>query len=88
MLSVAKKNTAAKQFLIDLRPLNAKCKKINLYIWSVEQNIQKLHGIKVLSAIDMSNGFGVLPLAEKDQHYIAFTTLMQGSWAFKRLPNG
>ena len=45
LLSVAKKNTAAKRFVIDLRPLNAKCKKINLYIGSVEQNLQKLHGI-------------------------------------------
>ena len=32
LLLVAKKNTAAKRFVIDLRPLNAKCKKINLYI--------------------------------------------------------
>ena len=36
----------------------------------------------------MSNGFGVLPIAEEDQHYFAFTTPNQGSWAFKRLPNG
>ena len=39
LLLVAKKNTAAKRFVIDLRPLNAKCKKINLYIGSVEQNL-------------------------------------------------
>ena len=38
-LSVVKKNKAAKRFVIDLRPLNAKCKKINLYIGSVEQNL-------------------------------------------------
>ena len=68
LLSVAKKNTAAKRFVINL--LNAKCKKINL---------QKLHWIKVVSAIDMSNGFGVLPIAEEDQHYFAFTTPTQGS---------
>ena len=85
---MAKKNTAAKQFVIDLRPLYAKCKKINLYIGSVEQNLQKLHRIKVVSAIDMSNGFGVLPIAEEDQHYFAFTTPTQRSWVFKRLPNG
>ena len=36
----------------------------------------------------MSNGFGVLPIAEEDQHYFAFTAPNQGSWAFKRLPNG
>ena len=88
LLSVTKKNTAAKRFVIDLRPLNAKCKKINLYIGSVEQNLQKLHGIKAVSAVDMSNGFGVLPIAEEDQHYFAFMTPNQGSWAFKRLPNG
>ena len=35
----------------------------------------------------MSNGFGVLPIAEKDQYYFMFTTPTQGSWAFKRLPN-
>ena len=39
LLSVAKKNMAAKQLVIDLRPLNAKCKKINLYISSIEQNL-------------------------------------------------
>ena len=37
LLSVAKKNTTAKRFVIDLRPLNTKCKKINLYIGSVKQ---------------------------------------------------
>ena len=36
----------------------------------------------------MSNGFGVLPIAEEDQHYLAFMTPNQGSWVFKRLPNG
>ena len=85
---VAKKNTAAKRFVIDLRPLKAKYKKINLYIGSVEQNLQKLHGIEVVSAVDMSNGFGVLPNTKEDQYYFAFTTPNQGSWAFKRLPNG
>ena len=74
LLSVTKKNTAAKRFIIDLRPLNAKCKIINLYISSVEQNLQKLHGIKVVSAVDMSNGFGVLLIAEEDQHYFTFMT--------------
>ena len=74
--------------MIDLRPLNAKSKKINLYIGSIEQNLQKLHGIEVISAVDMSNGFGVLPIVEEDQHYFTFTTPNQGSWAFKRLPNG
>ena len=64
----------AKRFVIDLRPLNAKCKKINLYIGSVEQNLQKLHGIKVVSAVDMSNGFRVLPIEEEDQHYFTFMT--------------
>ena len=85
---MAKKNTAAKRFVIDLRPLNAKCKKINLYIGSMEQNLQKLHRIEVVSAFDMSNGFGVLQITEEDQHYFVFTTPSQGSWAFKRLPNG
>ena len=70
---MAKKNTVAKWSVIDLRPLNVKCKKINLYIGSVEQNLQKLHGIEVVSVIDMSNRFGVIPIAEEDQHYFAFT---------------
>ena len=83
LLSVVKKNTAAKRFIIDLMPLNAKCNKINLYIGSVEQNLQKLHSIKVFSAIYMFNSFRVLHIAEEDQHYFAFTTLNQGSWAFK-----
>ena len=71
---MAKKNTATKRFVIDIRPLNTKCKKINLYIGSVEQNLQKLHVIKVVSTVDMSNGFRVLIIAEKDQHYFAFIT--------------
>ena len=33
LLSIAKKNTVVKRFVIDLRPLNAKCKKIDLYIF-------------------------------------------------------
>ena len=53
LLSMAKKNTAAKRFVIDLRPLNAKCKKINLYIGSMDQNLQKLPGIKVVSTVDI-----------------------------------
>ena len=62
--------------------------EINLYIGSVAQNLQKLHGIQVVSTVDMSNGYGVLPIAEEDQHYFAFTTPTQGSWDFERLPNG
>ena len=62
--------------------------KINLYIGSVEQNLQKLHGIEVISAINMSYRFGVLPIAKEDQHYFAFTTPNQGSWVFKGLSNG
>ena len=73
------KEHRAKRFIIDLRPLNAKCKKINLYIGSVEQNLQKLHGIEVVSTVDMSNRFGVLPIVEEDQHYFTFTTPNQGS---------
>ena len=38
--------------------------------------------------MDMTNGFGVLRITEEDLHYFAFTTPSQGSWAFKRLPNG
>ena len=37
LLSVTKKNMAAKHFVIKLRPLNTKCKKIILYIGSVGQ---------------------------------------------------
>ena len=61
--------------------------KIKLFIGSVEQNLQKLHGIEVVSTVDMSNGFGVLPIAEEDQHYFTFLTPNEGSWAFKRLTN-
>ena len=57
---------AAKRFIIDLGPINAKCKKINLYIGSVEQNLQNLYGIEVVSVINMSNRFGVLPITEED----------------------
>ena len=56
LLSVAKNNTAAKPIVIDLRPLNAKCKKINLYIGSIEQNLQKLHSMEIVNASDMSKG--------------------------------
>ena len=59
-----------------------------MYIGSVEQNLQKLHGINVMSAINMSNRFGLLPIAEEDQYYFAFTIPSQGRWAFKRLPSG
>ena len=54
----------------------------------MEQNLQKLHGIEVMSVINMSNGFRVLPITKEDQHYFAFTMPNQGSWVFKRLPNG
>ena len=50
----------------------------------VEQYLQKFYGIQVVSAVDMSNGFGVLPIVEEDQHYFAFMTPNHGSWAFKR----
>ena len=69
LLSVAKKNTTARRFIIDLRPLNCKCKKINLFIGSVDQKLAKLHGAEVFFAIDMSNRFRVLPIAEESQYY-------------------
>ena len=76
-----------KWFVIDLPPLNAKCKKIKLYIGGVEQNLQKLHGIKIVSATDMSNGFRILPITEEDQHDVPFTKSNKRNWAFKQLPN-
>ena len=44
LISIAKNNTAARRFVIELGVLNRKCKWINLSIRSVEQNLWKLHG--------------------------------------------
>ena len=55
LLSVAKRNTAAEQVVIDLRPLNAKYKKVNLYISKEEQNPKKLHVMEIVNASYMSN---------------------------------
>ena len=50
-IALNKKNTCMKRFVIDLRPLNRKCKQINLFIRSVEQNLNKLHGSTVYWAL-------------------------------------
>ena len=60
----------------------------SIFIQEVSNKTSKIHGIKVVSVIDMSNGLGVLPIVEEDQHFFLFTTLTQGSWVFKRQPNG
>ena len=44
----------------------------------MEKNLQKLHGIEVMSVINMSNGFGVLPIAKEDQHYLCLYDAKSG----------
>ena len=87
LLSIAQSNMAAERVIIDLRLLNTKYRNVNLYISKVEHNLQKLHSTEIVIASNMSNGIGVIPIAEKYQHYPAFMTPNQTSWTFKRLPN-
>ena len=86
ILSVSKKDLTAKRFVLDLRPLNAKCKHLAIHIGSVDANLINLHGSLLFSAFDMLNGFHTIPIAKADQQYFAFTTPAQGSWAFTHLP--
>ena len=88
LIAVSKKNTSAKRFCLDLRPLNQLCKKVNVYIGSIDQNLNKLHGSSCFSAFDMSSGFMAVPIAEEDRKYFSFMTPSSGSFQFCRMPFG
>ena len=88
LLSVAKKDSTLKRFCIDLRPLNKQCKKLSVFQWSIETNLDRLHGSMLYSAFDMSSGFMAVPLEASSKQYFAFTTPKQGTYAFSVLPFG
>ena len=88
LLAVSKKDSSTKRFCLDLRGLNKKCKRTQVYIGSVDGNLNKLRRSVCYSALVMSNGFMAIPIAKEDQKYFAFSTSKDGTFAFTRCPFG
>ncbi|KAG1135610.1 hypothetical protein G6F37_012421 [Rhizopus arrhizus] len=82
-----KKSDESWQFCVDFRKLNAVTVKDKFPIGNLNELLDKLHGCKYLSTIDLKSGFWQIPMDPRDAHKTAF--IANGAlYQFKVLPFG
>ncbi len=69
---VKKRNSDQIRVTIDYRPLNAKSKKDALATPRVDDLIDKMHGAKVFSKIDVKSAYHSIMIAPEDWHKTSF----------------
>ncbi|KAG0736417.1 hypothetical protein G6F23_010961 [Rhizopus arrhizus] len=82
-----KKHDESWRFCVDFRKLNAVTIKDKFPIGNLNEVLDKLHGCKYLSTIDLKSGFWQIPMDPRDAHKTAF--IANGAlYQFKVLPFG
>ena len=72
ILLVTKPSCDKVRVTIDYRMLNSKCKKDAFATPRIDDIVDKLHGRKFFSKIDVKSAFHNIPIAEEDKHKTAF----------------
>lgn len=72
------KRNGEKRMCVDLRPLNQRVYKQRYSFPIVEDHINKLHGKKVFTCLDLKDGFHQIDLEPESTKYFAFA-----SWAVR-----
>ena len=88
LLAVAKKdNASAVRWCVDYRALNAETEIDRFLIGDISDNLSRLGGSRLFSALDNSGAFHIIKIAPEDRHKTSFATKWN-SFHFTRLPFG
>ena len=88
LLAVAKKDSSsAVRWCVDYRSLNAETEVDRFCIGDIADNLSRLGGSRLFSALDNSGAFHIIKIAPEDRYKTAFAT-KQNQWQFTRLPFG
>lgn len=84
---LVKKKDGSTRICVDYRKLNEKIIKNRFPMPIIDDQLDKLHGAKVFSTLDLKNGFFHVAIEESDVKFTAFI-VPDGTWEFLRLPFG
>ena len=84
---MVRKRDASWRFCVDFRRLNAVTVKESFPMASVDEAVEKLHGKRYFSLLDLFSGFWQVALDEESRDKSAFIT-DQGCFRFTRMPMG
>ena len=88
LLAVAKKDSSsAVRWCVDYRVLNAETEVDRFCIGDIADNLSRLGGSRLFSALDNSGAFHIIKIAPEDRYKTAFAT-KYNSFQFTRLPFG
>ena len=87
LVPVPKKNSAEVRWAVDYRKLNAVTKKDAFPLPNISDNLSRLSGSRVFSALDGAGAFHAVPLRRADREKTAFSTPF-GQYQFIRMPFG
>ena len=85
---IAKKKDGRHRFCVDFRCLNKVSRKDAYPLPQIQAILDKLQGERVLSTIDLKNGYWQIELTEKSKPLTAFTVPERGLFEFNVMPFG
>ena len=83
----AKKKGGLIRWAIDYRQLNSWTVPDSFPLPNIEQNLEKLSGGRIFSALDAAAAYNTIPVSEESKHLLAFITPM-GLYTYSRMPFG
>lgn len=84
---LVKKKNGESRLCIDYRKLNSKTVKDRYPLPRIDDQIDRLHGSKYYTSLDLRSGYYQLPMAESAKKYTAFVTPSE-QYEFNRMPFG
>ena len=86
---IAKKKNGDIRMCVDFRQLNKYTEKLACNIPQFEEIRNKLHGMKMFSTLDLSQGYWHIPLTENARDKLCFSPGPSwGNWSFNVMPFG
>lgn len=85
---IVKKKDKKYRFCIDFRKINKISEKDAYPLPHINQTLDKLRNAKIISTIDLKNGYWQVPLTEESKAITAFTVPRRGLFQFKVMPFG
>ena len=87
-LVLVRKPDSSLRFCVDFRALNARTKRDQFQVPSVDSTLDRLSGSKYFSNLDVRSGYWQIFLNPSDRHKTAFTAGSLGFWEYLRMPMG